>query len=404
MSIENKLGEIAQGVETLRIKTEQNDVVNAQAIAAIKSEVSSELATIREAMAASNAPRMDAQDIKQKAEETAALMFTGKFDRSNPEHTKAASESNFAVLQNGGFTLPKTFAPEINELLRKNSVLRDHARSINAGLGYTHLFKTSAGTASKRNELGAVAAGEASTYGEMTFGSAEFYMNVPISIWTEDGDSGVDFAAEARKDIVAGLADLEGQEHLLGETINVIRTGEPASTITVKSGLLKQTIVKGANRFTDEVGKMGAVETKANKKLTFNDLIALKASVHSSYQANAKYMFGADTETELFTLVDGNGNYVWAIDQAAQGAPATIRGKQYIVTDYMDGFTEAANDAIVATYGDYSKYLIVNSAPISWVVDPITNLRQIKFHARMRQGSGLVDFKAIRALVNKPGA
>jgi HK97 family phage major capsid protein len=401
MSIENKLGEISQGVEELRRKHTEQDGVHAQAIADIKSEMSTSLQSIRQEMADANAPRMDAQDLKQKADETAALLFTGKFDRADPAHMKAASESNFAVLQNGGFTLPKTFAPEIGELLRKNSIMRGLARNINAGMGYTHLFKTGHGTASKRTELQPVGAGQASTYGEMSFGSAEYYMNVPISVWTTDGDSDVDFASEARKDILAGLADLESYEHMLGETVNIIRVGEPVETIQVKSGLLRHEVVANADRFTNEVGKIGGVETEEAKKISFDDLIRLKASLHSTYQGNAQYIFGSDTETELFVMKDGNGNYVWAIDQAAQGAPATIRGKAYNVTDYMTGTAEATAGSKLVVYGDYSKYLIINQAPISWVVDPITNLRQLKFHARMRQNSGLVDFQAVRTLTNK---
>lgn len=403
--IENKLGEIAQGVETLRTKSEQNDAVNAQAIQSIKTEMATELAAIRTDMAVKNAPRFDEQDAKDKALETAAEFMTKGFDPRNELHRKAASESNFAVLENGGFTLPKTFSGEITELLRKNSVIRGVARTIPGGLGYHHLFKTSNGVASKRDELGAVAAGEASTYGEVQFGSAEYYMNVPISVWTMDGDSAVDFAAEARKDIIQGLAELEGAEHLIGETVNILRSGPGASTtVQVKSGLLKLAVQANADRFTNSVGKIGGVASITNKAVEFNDLIALKASLHSRYQANAKYLFGADMETSLFTIKDGNDQYVWAVNQAAQGAPATIRGKEYLVTDHMDGASTAANNAMLAIYADFTKYVIVDQSPISWVVDPITDLRRVKFHARMRQGACLTDFQAARVLTNKPTA
>ena len=64
MSNDKVLSEIAEGVAALRTKTEQNETASVE----LKSFVTNELATLREQMAEANAPRMDSQDVKEKAE------------------------------------------------------------------------------------------------------------------------------------------------------------------------------------------------------------------------------------------------------------------------------------------------------------------------------------------------
>jgi len=402
MSNEKVLSDIAEGVAALRTKTEQNETASAE----LKSFVTEELQALREQMADANTPRNDAQDMKEKAEATFAQFATKGFDHRNADHIKAAAESNFAVLQNGGFAIPKTMMPDIGGLLRKGSPVRQLARTISGHSGYVHLAKNGVGTASKRDETGAVGAGQASTYNELSFGSTEFYFNIPVSVWTLDGDAQgiIDFAAEARKDIIEGLAQLEGEQHLLGDETNTLRDGVDPTSTQIKTGLLKLAVQANADRFTNSVGKLGGVQSAANKAITFDDLIKLQGSLHSTYSANAKYLFSPETEVALMTLKDGNGNYVWSMNQTVGGQPSSIRGKGYAVTDHMSDVSAAANNALVVLYGDFSKYVIVDQAPISWVVDPITDLRRVKFHARMRQGSCLTDFQAMRVLTNKPSA
>ncbi len=402
MSNEKVLSDIAEGVAALRTKTEQNETASVE----LKSFVTEELAKLREERAEANAPRMDAQDFKEKAEATFAQFATKGFDFRNADHVKAASESNFTVMQNGGFAIPKTMMPDIGTLLRKRSPVRQLARSISGHMGYVHLAKDGAGVASKRNEAGAVGAGEASTYNELTFGSTEFYMNVPVSVWTLDGDAQgvIDFAAEARADIIAGLAALEGEQHLLGDETNTIKAGATPTSSQIKTGLLKLAVEANANRFTNVIGKLGGVQSAANKVITFDDLIRLQGSLHTDYAANANYLFSPETEVSLMILKDGNGNYVWSQNQTVSGQPASIRGKGYAVTDHMVDIAAAANSEIGVIYGDFSKYVIVDQAPITWVIDPVTDLRRVKFHARMRQGSCLTDFQALRVLTNKPSA
>lgn len=402
MSIENTLGEIQSGVAELRTKYESGDAVNAGAIEALETKMTTQLDEIRQTMASANEPRMDAQDQLEAAKEAFAnLTFKAEgWSPKNELHVKAASESNFAVNQNGGFTLPKVFLSETTEILRKNSPLRSMATVISGGLGYVSLFKTAHGTASERAETAAVSAGEASQYGELSFGSSELYMNVPVSVWTLDGDSAVDFASMARNDVLAGIADLEASNLLDSELKNTIRHGASTTTL-INAGLNKMAVTAAANRFTNVPGTIGGVETTAADAVSFDDLINLQQATAEKYRSNGSYLIGAELEGKLFKMKDADGNYIWAIDNHAGGAPASIRGKAYMVSDYMPDVTGAADGARLALFGDFKKFVIIEQAGISWVVDPITNLRQVKYHARMREGFGLVDYQALRVLTNK---
>lgn len=392
---------ITQLTDLVRDKADSADVVDKatyqNGIDALQAEVKS----LREDLAAKNAPRHDAKDQKEQTAEAFANFMVKGYNPNDPLHVKAATEANFLTGEAGGFTIPKTFDPEIGDILRKKNPIRSVARVINAGLGYTHLARNSKPTASKRAEAGAVTDGASATYHEITFGSIELYENAQISVWALDGDGVVDFAAEAKKDIVAGIAELEAYEHLFGETKNTIKHGATPTTVLVNSGILALGIEAGANRFTNSIGKVGGVETAANGAVTFDDFIRLQAATHSDYRSNGTYLFGAELETDLFTMKDLNGNYVWAINQAAAGAPATIRGRSYLVMDDMSDVVGAADGAVLAAFGDFSKYVITEQAGLSWVFDPITNLRRVKYHARMRQGACLTDFQAVRVLTNK---
>lgn len=395
---------ISQLTDLVRGKADSEDVVDKATYQTGIDALQAEVKSLREDLAAKNAPRHDAKDAKEQAAEVFAQFLTKGYNPQDPLHVKAATEANFLTGEAGGFTIPKTFDPEIGEVLRKVNPIRSVARVINAGLGYTHLNKNTKPTASKRAEDGAVVDGESSTYNEITFGSIELYENAQISVWTLDGDSPVDFAAEAKKDIVAGIAELEAYEHLFGTTKNTIKHGATPTTVLVNSGILALDVQANANRFTNSVGKVGGVMSAANKAVSFDDLINLQAATHSNYRNNGTYLFGAELETLLFTLKDANGNYVWALNQAAAGAPATVRGKNYIVMDDMADISSAANGATLAAFGDFSKFVITEQAGLSWVFDPITNLRRMKYHARMRQGACLTDFQAVRVLTNKAGA
>ncbi|WP_158235386.1 phage major capsid protein [Caulobacter sp. FWC2] len=397
------MGQLTELTDLVREKAASADVVDKATYATGVAELQAELKSLRDDLAAKSAPRHDAQDVREQAAEAFANFMVKGFDPKNELHRKAAAEANFLTGEAGGFTIPRVVDPEIGELLRQTSPVRSMARVISAPMGYVHLAKNSKPAASKRAEGGAVTDGQVSTYNEITFGSAEFYENAALSIWTLDGDSPIDFAAQAKKDILAGLAELEAQEHLLGTTQNTIKYGPTPTAVLVNSGLLTLGVSANANRFTNDVGKLGGVMSAANKAVTFDDLIKLQASLHSNYSGNAKYLFGSELETQLFTLKDGNGNYVWALNQAIAGGPATIRGKEYAVSDFMPDINTAANGAVTVLYGDFSKYLITEQAGVSWVFDPITDLRRVKYHARMRQGSGLTDFQAMRALTNKAG-
>ncbi len=398
------MGQLTELTNLVREKAASADVVDKATYDTGVAALQADLKSLREDLASKNAPRHDEQDARESAAEAFANFMVKGFDPKNELHLKAAAEANFLTGEAGGFTIPRVVDPEIGEVLRQSSPVRSMARVISAPMGYVHLAKNSKPAASKRAEDGAVADGEVSTYNEITFGSAEFYENAQLSIWTLDGDSPIDFAAQAKKDILAGLGELEAQEHLLGTTKNTIKYGPTPTTVLVNSGLLALAISANANRFTNDVGKLGGVQSAANKAVTFDDLIKLQASLHSNYSGNAKYLFGSELETQLFTLKDNNGNYVWSINQAVAGAPATIRGKGYAVSDFMPDIGSATNNAGVVLYGDFSKFVITEQAGISWVFDPITNLRRVKYHARMRQGSGLTDFQAMRVLTNKPSA
>jgi HK97 family phage major capsid protein len=169
-----------------------------------------------------------------------------------------------------------------------------------------------------------------------------------------------------------------------------------------------------ATRFTNVIGSLGVntavggsfgpTGSAVTLKVGFDDLRVLKHSTHPSYWAKSKFIMSPDTVLELASVKDQFGNYLWALNNAVAGLPPTILGHEYVCSDFMNNPENTAASGVVVMFGDFSKYVITQQAAMNWLVDPITDPRQVTYRVRMREGSCLTDFQAVRALVNQPAA
>lgn len=411
--ISTQIGEIATAVTELRTKVEQKqDAVTSAEIKSIKDELKGELADLREAMARQNAPRHDTKDAKEASRELQAGLAE-YFTKGAAALVETKNATLGQITTNGpagGVLLPLIQDADITQVLYNNSVIRGLATVKNVGLNYVHYMKEAKVAAYTRAELGSITQGQVSTYASVQFGSVDINGSGAASVWALDGDADamIDFAGEIRADILKGMAEQEAGQHMLGTIPNTM-TSSAGSPTTVPNGLLSLATAAGATRFTNTIGELG-VNTAAGGtydgaavQVGFDDLRTLKHSLHTAYRSAAVFLIGSDLEVELASIKDSYGRYLWALNDVAAGTPATILAQKYVVSDYMPdpAASGTAAGAVVALFGDFSKYVITQQASINWLVDPITDPRQVNYRARMRQGSCLTDFQAIRGLVKK---
>ena len=393
---------LTDSVEALRTETEtnikSNDAVTQDKITKIETAVS-------ELLAAKNAPNVAAiEETAEAAKEAIGIWFKhgdSALERGEGRDMliKAVGDQiSLTTASEGGNLLPKIFGALIDSQLRQASPLRSVARVINSGMSYTQPIKTSKGTAASRTETGAIHSSPAPQFDTITFTNFEVNAEEMVTHWAHEGDAIINLVDVVTADIIASIAEEETELFLTGVTQNPLANGG-----SVKNGLLSQTkLVAGVNERTSTIGSLAGVETASKTALDFTDFATARSTLSGRY--NGQWMFGKDTELALMTLKDLEGRYIWSMGDVVNGQRGTIFGDSYHISDFFPSFATALN-VPVAVYGDFSRgFVIADASPIRWTVDNLTNKVFVKYLARRRTSSSVVDFAALRGLYVQPAA
>lgn len=81
--------------------------------------------------------------------------------------------------------------------------------------------------------------------------------------------------------------------------------------------------------------------------IIYDDLVALRKAIKSSYHGASSFMMSTATECDLMLMKDGNDRPLW-LPSMREGAPATILGKPVVINDDM------ADGSVI--FGDLKKY------------------------------------------------
>jgi HK97 family phage major capsid protein len=127
--------------------------------------------------------------------------------------------------------------------------------------------------------------------------------------------------------------------------------------------------------------------------LTGDGIIALTGSLKEAYLANATFLMNRATLTQLRTLKDGQGNYLWQPNYQL-GLAQTLVG--YPIRTGEDMPTVAAG-ALPIAFGDFREaYLIVDRQGVRVLRDPYSSKPFVEFYHTARVGGDVVNFEAIK--------
>ena len=112
----------------------------------------------------------------------------------------------------------------------------------------------------------------------------------------------------------------------------------------------------GANKPTGLLhAEKGAEVGATSKKLSFDDLIKLYASVKPEYRSKGTWLMNDDTALFLRTMKDDSGAYLWNSDKD------TILGKPVVIGDGMPN-TESGKCPVL--FGDFNYYWMIHRSPV----------------------------------------
>jgi len=127
--------------------------------------------------------------------------------------------------------------------------------------------------------------------------------------------------------------------------------------------------------------------------VSFDGLINLMTSLKEEYAAGAVFMMRRATVGAVLLLKDGNGQYIWRVDNQA-GKPSILLGHPVYQAADMQA---VAADALAIAFGNMRQaYTIVDRLGISTLRDPYSAKPFVEFYTRKRVGGDVTNFEAVK--------
>lgn len=143
-------------------------------------------------------------------------------------------------------------------------------------------------------------------------------------------------------------------------------------------------------------------ETAANNAITYAEWIDFEHGVNSAYRSRANpkcgFMFNDNTLAVIKKLTIGaaDSRPLW-VPSMREGEPDRILGYRYWINDDI---ADIATDALVAAFGDWSKYYAIRAKDMTLVRSDhrYVEKRLVAFFMYARYGGDLVDLHAVKHL------
>ncbi|KQN09078.1 phage major capsid protein [Sphingomonas sp. Leaf28] len=400
MSTENKniVEDIQTSLATLRQKAE--DGATKGELSALENHIDGKITALQAAFAAANTVSVDTVVDTSGMEKAAIGRFFAKgndvlsaVDGQGRVQVKAVGDqASLSVSPEGGILLPKVFGPMVDGINKKASPLRGLATVVRGGMGYTTPIKTKKGDAATRLEMGNIHSSPTPQYDTLAHTFFEVNAEEVATVWAHQGDTApYDLVQGIIQDVLESMAEEEDNQFLNGVHQNAKGSGG-----FVNNGLLTQTkLTVGVDRYTNVIGSMGGIETKAIDA-DADDILELLHTLHGRYTSKA-ILGSRELQKTLLTQKDANGNYILTMGNIQGGAFPQVWGVSFIADDFIG---EDAN--IHAVLADFRQAVtIVDASDVAWTVDPYTDKRVVKYLGRRRTSSAIKNYNAIRALYKK---
>ena len=142
-------------------------------------------------------------------------------------------------------------------------------------------------------------------------------------------------------------------------------------------------------------GEVGTKVTATASTITTDELVDLRALLHTSHRGNAYFAYNRSTESAIRKLVDGQNNYIWQPVYSA-GEPDQLLGQRTVIMEDMADIATGAKPVVIADFRDC--YLIVDRLGMAVLEDPYTARPSIGYYTRKRVGAQLKSYSSIKYL------
>jgi HK97 family phage major capsid protein len=316
------------------------------------------------------APAPEAKGDNEPAEVKAALVNYLRKGRGNltADEVKLLSTSDDTQ---AGYLAPRQMVNEVIRAVTEMSPIRTVARIIpTSAKGIEIPRRTGLVTATWAGD-GATVTASNSTYGMERIDANMLMAVTEISVEMLE-DAAFDLQGFIQADMAEQFAAAEGLAFVSGSG-----TGRP-------QGLLTAT---GLGEYAN--GHASALQADAITGVTFD--------IKTEYARNATFALNRNTLFAVYTLKDGQGQYLYSPNQDVGKAP-TIQGRPYIECPDMP---DIASDAYPILYGDFRRgYVIADRVQLAVVRDETTKADQgvVRFVGRKRVGGQTVLAEAFSKL------
>lgn len=238
----------------------------------------------------------------------------------------------------GGFTVPRTLANRIVEVMRDWGPMYDPTITdeMLTSSGNPYDLPTNDDTGNTSSALGEGQNLTDDGSGDMVFGQASIGAFVFATPWLQ-------ISFELLQDSQFNVEQFIARK--LGERLG--RGANGKLTIGTGTNEPKGILVSSA------LGKSAASATA----LAADELIDLQHSVNQAYRRSpmCRWQFADTTLAVIRKLKDGQGNYLWQMGDVRASAPDLILGKAYSVNDDMPAIATGAKPVL---FGDHSRYTV----------------------------------------------
>lgn len=302
-----------------------------------------------------------------------------RFIRTGDETALIEAKSLSSTDGDGGYVAPIETENLIDRVLEEASPIRRIAtvRKIGTGL-FRKPISTSQAAAGWAGESDARPETTAPTLKLLDFPAGELYaMPAATQALLDDSVADVDaWLAEEVRDVFAAQ---ETAAFVSGDGSN-----KPKGFLSYQGGA----------DALQEVATGAAGDFIAGDQ--YDTLLALTYALKSRYRPGSSFVMNRRTLSNIRTIKDADGNYVWTPGQEA-GNPSTLLG--YPVVEAEDMPDIAAGSTAVA-FGDFRRgYLIADRQGVRVLRDPYSAKPYVLFYTTKRVGGGVQDKDAI-ALMN----
>ena len=277
-----------------------------------------------------------------------------EYEKAFRHYLRSGDNSELRVMSigtatNGGHTVPETVEARIVEKMRQQSIVRQLGRTTTTPDDRKIPIQNAIPTAAIVGEGSSITASDA-TFTQLTVDSYKYATRVVASreLIADSGINLEEYVIRTSAEAIARAQD----EHFWDGT----DSGQPQGVIAGLTG--------AGNKQQLSAGQTSTITSADN-------VIDWIYKLPVQYRAGAVILTSDEVVKNMRKIKDANNNYIWLASDVntlmAGGAPGTIMGVPYYISEYVDALATAK---YVAVYGNFNYYEIFDRGATEVVVDP----------------------------------